>query len=117
MVTGWDSEESGRWAALIVRLARLDNLTAKLSGLTTMGDLERWQTRDLVPYADHLLESFGADRVIFGSDWPVSRRAGSYQRTVDTARQLLAPLSRDEKTSVLSTNARRVYRLYASVSP
>jgi L-fuconolactonase len=115
VISGWVSEESQRWAALLARMAELDNVSAKLSGLTTMGDLAGWRTSDLAPYADHLLSCFGADRVIFGSDWPVSRRAATYPRTIATARELVSRLSREEQAAVLSANARRVYRLPAQV--
>jgi L-fuconolactonase len=110
VLSGWASQESQRWAALVARLAGLDNVSAKLSGLTTMGDLTSWRTSDLAPYADHLLSCFGADRVIFGSDWPVSRRAATYPRTIAAARELVSRLSRAEQVAVLSANARRVYR-------
>ena len=101
----------------MVRLARQDHLLVKLSGLTTMADLERWTTADLAPYVDHLLECFGPGRLVFGSDWPVSRRAASYARTIATARELVARLAPDERAAVLSANARRVYRLPAAGRP
>jgi L-fuconolactonase len=111
VLSGWGSDESRRWAAMMERLARQDHLLVKLSGLTTMADLERWSTEDLAPYVDHLLECFGPQRLVFGSDWPVSRRAASYPRTIATARELVARLAPDERAAVLSDNARRVYRL------
>ena len=117
VLSGWDSVESRRWAALMVRLARQDHLLVKLSGLTTMADLGRWTTADLAPYVDHLLECFGPQRLVFGSDWPVSRRAASYARTIATARELVARLAPDERAAVLSANARRIYRLPAVVAP
>ena len=115
VLSGWGSEDSRRWSALMVRLARQDHLLVKLSGLTTMADLERWITQDLAPYVDHLLETFGPSRLVFGSDWPVSRRAAAYPRTVATARELVARLAPQERAAVLSDNARRVYRLGPAV--
>ena len=115
VLSGWGSDESRRWAALMVRLARQDHLLVKLSGLTTMADLEHWTSQDLAPYVDHLLECFGPHRLVFGSDWPVSRRAASYPRTIATARDLVERLAPDERAAVLSVNARRVYRLPAAV--
>ena len=117
VLSGWASEESRRWATLMARLARQDHLMVKLSGLTTMADLAHWTTTDLAPYVDHLLECFGPDRLVFGSDWPVSRRAASYPRTVATARELVARLAPDERAAVLSGNARRVYGLPDPVVP
>ncbi len=92
-------------------LAGLEHVLVKLSGLTTMADLEHWSTADLAPWVDHLLACFGADRVLFGSDWPVSRRAGDYARTIATARELVAALSPDERAAVLAGTARAAYRL------
>lgn len=116
VLSGWASEESQRWAALMTRLSRQDHLLVKLSGLTTMADLGRWTPEDLAPYVDHLLECFGPSRLLFGSDWPVSRRAASYPRTIATARELVARLAPDERAAVLSDNARRVYRLTAAAA-
>jgi L-fuconolactonase len=111
VLTGWGSPESRAWAASVARLGGLDHLLVKLSGLTTMADPERWSTADLAPYVDHVLEHVGPHRMLFGSDWPVSRRAGDYPRTVATARELVAALSEDEQRAVLSGTARRGYGL------
>jgi L-fuconolactonase len=117
VLSGWGSDESRQWAALMVPLARQDHLLVKLSGLTTMADLEHWTSQDLAPYVDHLLECFGPQRLVFGSDWPVSRRAASYPRTIATARDLVERLAPAERAAVLSANARRVYQLDAAVPP
>lgn len=111
VLSGWDSEASQHWADRLTRLAGLEHLVVKLSGLTTMADLVSWSTADLTPYVDHLLDSFGPDRVLFGSDWPVSRRAGDYDRTITAARVLVADLAPAERAAVLSGTARRVYAL------
>lgn len=111
ITSGWASEESRAWATETARLAELPNVACKLSGLTTMADLVTWQVGDLTPYVEHLLAHFGPDRLLFGSDWPVSRRAGDYVRTVGTARELVARLSPDEQRAVLAGTAERVYAL------
>lgn len=111
VTSGWRSSASQEWVAGIAALSRLPNAVCKLSGLTTVADPSSWIASDLTPYVDHLLSCFGVERVMFGSDWPVSLRAGSYSRTVETARELVATLSPDEQESVLGRTARRVYRL------
>jgi L-fuconolactonase len=111
VTSGWSSAESQRWAESITTISRLPNSVCKMSGLTTLADRRSWNASDLRPYADHLFACFGADRVMFGSDWPVSLRAGSYSGTVATARELVAALSPSEQDSVLSGTARRVYGL------
>ncbi|UMG91251.1 amidohydrolase family protein [Nocardioides sp. TF02-7] len=106
VAAGWGSTEAQEWARLIAALGRLPRLTIKLSGLTTMADLERWTTTDLEPWVDHLLEVAGPDRLAFGSDWPVSRRASEYGRTVGAVGELLGRLSPAEQALVLGGDGR-----------
>jgi L-fuconolactonase len=58
-----------------------------------------------------VLACFGADRLVWGSDWPVLELAGSYERWWAETRQLLADLSPQEQAAVMGGNARRLYRL------
>lgn len=111
IASGWGSPEARAWAELVSAFGPLPQLTVKLSGLTTMADLERWKPADLAPWVDHLLEVVGPGRLMFGSDWPVSRRAGAYQRTVGAVREVLARLSPDEQDRILRGTACAVYRL------
>ena len=88
-----------------------DGLTVcKLSGLITEAGPD-WTVERLRPYADHVLETFGPDRVMWGSDWPVALLAGSYQGWLDAADQLLASLTPTERAAILGGNAVRVYGL------
>lgn len=98
------------WATLVRRLAARQNVTCKLSGLVTEADWAQWTVGDLRPYADVVLEAFGPDRVMVGSDWPVCTLAGSYERVFDTAHDLISGLTPSEREAVLDTTARRVYR-------
>lgn len=109
VLSGWTSDASQAWAARVADLSRLPHVTCKLSGLTTMADLTAWTVRDLSPYVDHLVSCFGPDRLMFGSDWPVSLRAGDYARTVDAARALVSGLAPDEQAAILGGTAQRVY--------
>ena len=111
VLSGWSSEESQAWAHSISELALLDNLVCKLSGLATMADLEHWAVDDLRPYVEHLLTHFGPERLMFGSDWPVSLRAAGYSRTLEAARQLMEGLSLAEQQHVFAGTAARTYRL------
>ncbi|WP_163512502.1 amidohydrolase family protein [Fodinicola acaciae] len=99
------------WTTLVRRLAACHNVTCKLSGLVTEADWSRWTVDDLRPYAQTVLDAFGPDRVMVGSDWPVCTLAGSYERVLDTARDLLSGLTPGEREAVSDTTARRVYRL------
>jgi L-fuconolactonase len=95
------------WAAWITSLAGLPNVTAKLSGLVTEAATE-WKPADLLPYARHVLSSFGPDRVMYGSDWPVCTLAASYDQVLAVAEEALSPGDRE---AVFGETARSVYRL------
>lgn len=99
------------WAELLEPFAELPNVTCKLSGLLTEADWSSWTIADLAPYVDRALALFGPDRMLFGSDWPVSLLAAPYQTVVDTARALLAGLSDDERAAVMGGTAAEVYDL------
>jgi L-fucono-1,5-lactonase len=99
------------WAGELSALARNDNVSAKISGLVTEADWSAWTPASVRPYVDHALSVFGADRLIFGSDWPVCTLAASYGRIVDLADQFIEELSTDEQAAVLSANATKIYSL------
>jgi len=79
--------------------------------MVTEADWASWTPAELRPYVERVLETFGPDRLLFGSDWPVCLLAASYGRIVDTTRTLLHDLDRDELAAVLGATAARVYRL------
>ena len=76
-----------------------------------MADLQRWTVSDLEPFVDHLMDRFGPDRLMFGSDWPVSLRAGTYRRTVDAIAELVGRLGSAERATVMGGTAVRTYGL------
>lgn len=99
------------WANDLKALAALPNVVAKVSGLTTEADWDNWQPVELKPYLTHLLESFGPQRLMFGSDWPVMTLATDYQRWIEAVRKQL-PLSKQEDwLELLRGNAERIYRV------
>ena len=77
------------WRRDIAAVARFPNVACKLSGLVTEAPANR-SGDDLRPYAEHLLTCFGAERLIWGSDWPVVNLAADYGRWTATAHQLMA---------------------------
>ncbi|WP_328907259.1 amidohydrolase family protein [Streptomyces sp. NBC_00234] len=99
------------WADDLRTLARLPNTVCKLSGLVTEADPHTWTVEDLRPYADTVIDAFGPDRLMFGSDWPVCRLAASYAEVVDAARALTADLTGAEQRAVFADTATRVYGL------
>jgi L-fuconolactonase len=75
------------WARNLSSLARLPNVAAKLSGLATEATWTSWKPADLRPAVLHALVTFGPQRLMFGSDWPVCLLASSYERWVRHARR------------------------------
>ena len=99
------------WAGRLRELATLPNVTCKLSGMVTEAPWSTWKPADLQPYADVVLDAFGPDRVMFGSDWPVCLLAASYAEVVQTAETLTSGLSPAEADAVFGSTATRIYRL------
>jgi L-fuconolactonase len=100
------------WRRQITELAAHPQVAAKLSGLVTEAS-DDWTVKDLEPYADHLLESFGADRVMAGSDWPVCLLRASYDEVTMVTDELLSGLNAAERADVLGETAVRWYGLVA----
>lgn len=98
------------WADGITRLARLPHMYCKLSGLATEA-ASGWTEATLRPYVDHLLQSFGPARLMWGSDWPVLNLNGDYALWHSVANTLLATLSDPEREAIFGANATAFYRL------
>jgi L-fuconolactonase len=107
------SREIEPWAAGIRRLAALQNVFCKLSGLVTEADWKRWEPKDITPYLDVAFEAFGPSRLMIGSDWPVCLVASSYSRTVDIVKNYLQRHTAETRDAVLGGNAQRFWRLKA----
>jgi len=103
--------DPGEWAELVRSLAAHENVTCKLSGLVTEADWKSWSVADLRPYFEVVLDAFGPERLMFGSDWPVCLLAATYDEWLDAARELVSELSPDEQAEIFSGTARRVYGL------
>ena len=96
------------WREDIAALAASPRVHCKLSGLVTEAS-DRWQIEDLRPYVDHLLGTFGANKLIWGSDWPVVERGGGYDRWRAASLSLLDGLDARARDAVLGGNAAQVY--------
>lgn len=98
------------WAADMALLAKHTSSYVKLSGLVTEVG-EHWQLAQLRPYVDHLLEHFGPNRMIWGSDWPVCTLASTYDAWCAATDQLLSGLKRSDREAVMGGNATYLYGL------
>jgi L-fuconolactonase len=99
------------WARLIRELASAPNVFCKLSGLVTEADWSHWQPGDFNPYLDVVFESFGPDRLMFGSDWPVCLLAGTYAQVVNLISSYLRGRPSEEQAAIFGGNAARFYKL------
>jgi L-fuconolactonase len=99
------------WKASILELAERNNVYCKLSGMVTEADWTNWREKDLQPYFDIVIEAFGPERLMFGSDWPVVLVASSYQRWIQTVQHAVSALSENEQAQILGRAAKLVYRL------
>ena len=105
------SGEIDSWARGIHRLASFPNVHCKLSGLVTEADWQHWQPAQIIPYLDVAFESFGPDRLMIGSDWPVCLVAAPYARTVNVVKSYLSPQTSECRDAVLGGNAQRFWSL------
>ena len=98
------------WAEDLATIARETSAHCKLSGLVTEAG-RGWSVEALGRYVAHVLDCFGSERVIWGSDWPVLTLAASYAEWVEAGDELLAGLTQGERDAIYGGNARRFYGL------
>lgn len=99
------------WQDHITELARRPNVVAKISGVVAYADPETWIADTLRPWVEHTISSFGWDRVVWGSDWPVCTLGGGLMTWVAATHALIDGASAEEKQKLLSGNARRIWNL------
>lgn len=102
---------SATWAADLKKLAFHKNVFCKLSGMVTEADHKTWKKEDIYPYMDKVLEFFGPERLLFGSDWPVCRLAASYGQVCDLMNAYLERLTIHEQELIWGKNAALFYKL------
>jgi L-fuconolactonase len=99
------------WRQEIEKLAGFPNVWCKMSGLVTEADHANWTRDDLKPYIDHVIDTFGFDRVMYGGDWPVATQATTYPRWVETLEWAVQGCSTAELHKLFHDNAIAFYRL------
>ena len=103
--------EIKEWSQGLKPLASYPNVHCKLSGLVTEANWTSWQTDDLRPFVEFALESFGVERLMFGSDYPVCLLASTYDRVLESFQEILKSLGDADREKIFSENAARVYRV------
>lgn len=99
------------WRDGIRAMASLNHVYCKLSGMVTEADWHAWHENQLTEYIDTVFESFGSDRIMFGSDWPVCTVAADYARVKNIVTYYISNLSPDEQQAVMNVNAKTFYNL------
>jgi L-fuconolactonase len=99
------------WAVDMERVARIPGIHCKLSGMITEADHQNLTSQALRPYVQHVLQLFGPDRLMFGSDWPVCLLAGSWKKVLAAFTQACGPVPQVEREKMLGGTAMKFYNL------
>lgn len=99
------------WWSQIKQLADCPNVMCKISGVITEGDHENWRAGHIKSYLSRIIDVFGFDRIMYGSDWPVSELSHRYKDWVGLLDDLTASCTDEERRKLFRENAIRFYRL------
>ncbi|MGO4917926.1 amidohydrolase family protein [Maribacter spongiicola] len=99
------------WAVLMTEIGKQKNVYCKLSGMITEADYKKWTVEQITPYMTLVLNAFGADRIMFGSDWPVCLVAGNYKTVIKIVTDFISQLSEEEQAKIMGLNAMKFYNL------
>ena len=103
--------EIDQWGKDIKELSQLPNVICKLSGLMAYCAPGTSSLETIKPYVDHVLNCFGADRIVWGSDWPVVNLGKGIQEWIKVTREILSNLSESEAESIGYLNAQNIYKV------
>ena len=99
------------WAVMMREIAKHQNVYCKISGMITEADYKNWTPEQVHPYMKLVFESFGASRVMYGSDWPVCLVAGNYTMVKALVTDFITDLSQEEQNAIMGGNAAKFYNL------
>ena len=99
------------WKEDLIELARFPQVSCKLSGMVTEAEWKAWQPQDFHRYLDCVLEAFGPERVMIGSDWPVCQLSGDYTSTMGIMIDYVQQFSPEIRANILGGNCARIYQL------
>ena len=100
------------WSEQLRAAAQSPNVYAKISGLNTSADWQMWTSADLKPYIDYAIECFGADRLMFGSDWPTCLLAGTYAQVWVATSKALEGRPHKDIAAILGDTAAKLYAIH-----
>jgi L-fuconolactonase len=99
------------WKRNIEAVAEYENVYCKISGLVTEADWKSWTEKDFIPYLDVIVATFGIDRIMFGSDWPVCLPAASYKQVLSIVKNYFYSFTENEQQKFFGSNAIEFYNL------
>jgi len=99
------------WKEDIQRISLFPNVFCKVSGMVTEADWHNWKPDDFKPYLDVIVNSFGTDRVMIGSDWPVCLVAGEYSKVMNIVLDYISGFSEEDKSKISGINCIKAYRI------
>ena len=99
------------WKKDMLAIAKYDNVFCKVSGMVTEADWKNWTNDDFRPYLDVIVNSFGVDTLMFGSDWPVCLVAASYNKMINVVKEYFSTFTEKEQAAFFGGNAVRFYNL------
>jgi L-fuconolactonase len=101
------------WSAQMQEIAQNKNVFCKASGMVTEADWHHWKAADFKPYLDVVFDAFGADRLMFGSDWPVCLVAATYGQVKQILADYIQHFSAADRQKIFGGTATRFYGLRA----
>ncbi|KRD08950.1 amidohydrolase [Flavobacterium sp. Root901] len=105
------SGEIDLWKKGIEEIAKYNNVWCKVSGMVTEANWKNWKPEDLKPYLDVIFENFSADKIMYGSDWPVLNIASDYNEVVKTLENYISKYSVEDQNKIWYENANEFYKL------
>ncbi len=99
------------WRDDMKKISKYPNVYCKISGMVTEADWVMWKESDFTPYIDAVVEAFGVQRLMYGSDWPVCLVAAEYAQVFSIVQNYFATYSKNEQEFIFGGTARRFYKL------
>jgi L-fuconolactonase len=105
------TKEDGSWHEDIRAIAKHENVYCKISGMVTEADWHHWEKEDFHPYMDTVVDAFGTNRIMYGSDWPVCQVAATYTDMLTIVQEYFSKFSADEQAAFFGGNACTFYNI------
>lgn len=101
----------GDWKRDMTAITKCENVFCKISGMVTEADWKHWKKEEMVPYLDVVVNAFGTNRIMYGSDWPVCLVAASYAEVLQIVKGYFTAFSKQEQDLFFGGNAIKFYDL------